>query len=109
MNHLWLGGTRIADSLAQFNRDHAPRFAGRQRTCVLLSDGFDSDDPDHLAREIATLRARVGRLIWLNPALGLPAVTERDLPAPVRRHLDQVLPAHNLLELSRAVAWLARG
>ena len=109
MNHLWLGGTRIADSLAQFNREHAPRFAGRQRTCLLLSDGFDSDDPDHLAREIATLRARVGRLIWLNPALGLPAVTEQDLPDPVRHHVDQVLPAHNLLELSRAVAWLGRG
>ena len=108
MNHLWLGGTRIAESLAEFNRDHAPRLLGRRSVCLLLSDGFDSDQPDRLAAEVAALRARTGRLLWLNPALGLPAVTEEDLPRAVRHHVDQVLPAHSLLELSRAVACLAR-
>ena len=107
MNHLWLGGTRIAESLGQFNRQHAERALRPQTVCLLMSDGFDSDDSGRLAEEVAALRARCRRLLWLNPALGLPGITVQDLPAEVRRRVDLVLPAHNLMELSRAVRSLA--
>ena len=43
-NNLWLGGTCIADSLATFNRDYAWMLNGQTKV-ILISDGFDTNDP----------------------------------------------------------------
>ncbi|MEK9777305.1 MAG: VWA domain-containing protein, partial [Quisquiliibacterium sp.] len=38
----WAGGTRIGDSLAQFNRDHAPRVVNSRTSVLIFSDGYDT-------------------------------------------------------------------
>src|SRR5690606_26902544 len=64
------GGTRIGESLAAFNRWHAPR-AVRSRTCVMIvSDGYDTGAPEVLAAEMRRLARRAKRIVWLNPMLG---------------------------------------
>ncbi len=103
MNHLWLGGTRIAESLSEINRTYARRMVNARTVAVIMSDGFDSDDTADLARELAELRRRARRLLWLNPALALHADAAQRVPGALRREIDALLPAHNLEALSRAI------
>jgi uncharacterized protein with von Willebrand factor type A (vWA) domain len=34
---------------------------------VILSDGWERDDPERLAREMARLRRLAHRIVWVNP------------------------------------------
>ena len=67
----WSGGTRIGESLATLNRDHA-HLLDRNTSVVLLSDGWETGEPELLSVELGKLRRRVRRLVWLNPLLGTP-------------------------------------
>jgi hypothetical protein len=67
---------------------------------VLLSDGWDTGEPEELASEMLALKRRAGRMIWLNPLLGNPAYE------PLTRGMAAALPlvdhfaaAHNLQSL----------
>lgn len=96
----WSGGTKIGESLAAFNREHAMRMIDRRTIVVILSDGWDTGEPDLLERELRQLRRRAGRLIWLNPLLGNPGYEPltRGMAAALP-HLDTFAPAHNLASL----------
>ncbi|MEK7879317.1 MAG: VWA domain-containing protein, partial [candidate division NC10 bacterium] len=69
----WSGGTRIGECLAEFNREWGRRLLNHDTIVLVLSDGWDTGDPDLLAGELLRIKRRVGRLIWLNPLLGNPA------------------------------------
>jgi uncharacterized protein with von Willebrand factor type A (vWA) domain len=96
----WSGGTRIGESLADFTREWGSRLLDRYTIVLILSDGWDTGDPDVLAGELLKIKRRAGRLIWLNPLLGNPAYQPltRGMAAalPV---LDHFAPAHNLQSL----------
>lgn len=64
------GGTRIGGNLAAFNRHYAKRLVGGRSVVVILSDGFDTDPPELLGAELAKLRKRGCRIVWLNPLKG---------------------------------------
>jgi uncharacterized protein with von Willebrand factor type A (vWA) domain len=95
----WSGGTRIGESLAEFNR-HWSYLVDRRTIVMLLSDGWDTGDPDVLATELLRIKRRAGRVIWLNPLLGNPSYE------PLTRGMAAALPlvdhfaaAHNLAAL----------
>lgn len=95
----WSGGTRIGESLAQFNREW-PGLVDRRTIVIVLSDGWDTGDPEVLATELLRIKRRAGRLIWLNPLLGNPSYE------PLTRGMAAALPlidhfasAHNLAAL----------
>src|SRR3990172_35977 len=67
----WYGGTRIGDSIREFNQTWG-RLVDRRTIVLLLSDGWDTGEPDVLAQEMLTLKRRAARVIWLNPLLGNP-------------------------------------
>jgi uncharacterized protein len=87
----WGGGTRIGESLAQFNREHAPRLVHSRTAVLVLSDGYDTGDPAQLAQALAQLRQRARRIVWLNPLCGRPGY------APVSRGMQAALPHLDLL------------
>lgn len=64
------GGTRIGECLAQFNREFAPRLVHGRTAVIVMSDGYDTGDPAQLAAELARLRRRARRIVWLHPLLG---------------------------------------
>src|SRR2546421_2460408 len=68
----WSGGTRIGESLAQFNREWS-HLVDRRTIVIVLSDGWDTGEPEILAQEMLSLKRRAGRVIWLNPLLGNPS------------------------------------
>jgi uncharacterized protein with von Willebrand factor type A (vWA) domain len=95
----WSGGTRIGESIREFNQTWG-RLVDRRTIVVLLSDGWDTGEPDVLAQEMLTLKRRAARLIWLNPLLGNPSYE------PLTRGMAAALPlvdhfaaAHNLASL----------
>jgi len=96
----WGGGTRIGHCLGLFN-DHYGASALNRRTAVLiLSDGYDTDPPQQLARQMARLRRRARKVIWLNPLLGWQgyAPVARGMAAALP-HVDVFAPCHNLQSL----------
>lgn len=105
----WSGGTRIGESLAALNRTWAERCVDRRTVVVILSDGLDTGEPELLAGELARLRRRAARLVWLNPLLGSPDYRPltRGMAAALP-HLDTFAPAHNLESLRRLERYLAR-
>jgi uncharacterized protein with von Willebrand factor type A (vWA) domain len=95
----WSGGTRIGESLAQFNREW-PSLVDRRTIVIVLSDGWDTGEPDVLGTELLRIKRRAGRVIWLNPLLGNPSYE------PLTRGMVAALPlidhfaaAHNLAAL----------
>ncbi len=93
----WGGGTRIGESLAQFNREHAPRAVHSRTAVLILSDGYDTGEPEQLSQALGQLRRRARRIVWLNPLLGRPGyapVSQGMLAA--RPHLDLLAPGANL-------------
>src|SRR3546814_10946377 len=65
----WSGGTRIGESLAGFNRHHAPRVVHGRSVVMIVSDGYDTGAPELLAREMAALRRPTNRLVWPHPLI----------------------------------------
>ncbi len=106
------GGTRIADALHTFQRDHARRVLGHGAIVLIISDGWDRGDPEQLGREMARLRRSCHRLIWLNPLLGSAAYQpETRGMAAALPHCDDFLSAHSvdaLDALGRLLAQLPR-
>jgi hypothetical protein len=99
----WSGGTRIGESIAQFNRDWS-HLVDRWTIVVVLSDGWDTGEPALLAGELLRIKRRAGRLIWLNPLLGNASYEPltRGMAAALPL-VDDFAPAHNLAAL-RALA-----
>jgi uncharacterized protein with von Willebrand factor type A (vWA) domain len=95
----WSGGTRIGESLAQFNREW-PQLVDRRTIVIVLSDGWDTGEPELLARELLRIKRRAGRVIWLNPLLGNPSYEPltRGMAAALPL-VDHFAPGHNLAAL----------
>jgi uncharacterized protein with von Willebrand factor type A (vWA) domain len=100
----WGGGTRIGECLATFNRDHAPRLVHARTGVIIVSDGYDTGDPQALAAALAALGRRARRVVWLNPLLGQPgyAPESRGMRAALP-HLDLLAPGGDLAAIERAL------
>jgi len=99
----WLGGTRIAESLNNFNQNHARQVLHNNTIVIVFSDGYDSGDPDDLVNEVLQIKSKCRKVVWVNPLLGRgtnpePLPVERALYA-VMPHLDLYTSAHNLTSL----------
>lgn len=96
----WSGGTRIGETLREFNLHWARRVLGQGAVVLLISDGWDRGDPVQLAVEMARLQRSAHRLIWLNPLLGSsdyePLARGMQAALPF---VDDFLPVHNLASL----------
>ena len=107
--HDWGGGTRIGGALRTFNTTWARRVMRHGPVVLIVSDGWDRGDPQLLSRELARLRRRCSRLIWLNPLLGSAGYEPltRGMQAALE-HIDDFMPAHNLRSLEDLAAHLQR-
>jgi uncharacterized protein with von Willebrand factor type A (vWA) domain len=103
----WGGGTRIGESIGEFNRRWGRRVLGHDATVIVISDGWDRGAPEVLAGEMAHLQRLAHRLIWLNPLLGLPGY--EPLTRGIRAALpfiDDFLASHNLASLEQLADFL---
>jgi len=105
----WAGGTRIGESLKDFNFSWGRRVLGHGAVVLIISDGWDRGEPELLTREMARLQRTCHRLIWLNPLLGSPEYEPltRGIQAALP-YVDDFLPVHNLASLEELADRLAR-
>ena len=98
----WSGGTRIGESLREFNFRWSRRVLRSGSVVLLISDGWDCGDPELLRLEVARLQRSCHRLIWLNPLLGSPDYEPltRGMVAALP-HADDFLPVHSLASLEQ--------
>ncbi len=106
----WAGGTRIGESLRQFNQKWARRVLRSGAVVVIVSDGWDRGDPAVVATEMERLQRSCHRLIWLNPLAGAPGY--QPLAAGMQAawpFIDDFLPAGTVASLERLGRVLAGG
>jgi uncharacterized protein with von Willebrand factor type A (vWA) domain len=103
----WSSGSRIGESIEEFSRRWGRRGMARGAVVLILSDGWDTGDPEVLGRETARLRRIAHRVVWANPR------TARSGFRPLARgiaaawpHCDAVVSAHRLDALDELVAAL---
>ncbi len=105
----WGGGTRIGDCLGLFAREHAPRALRGRSVLFVLSDGYDTGEPERLGRAMAALSRRARRIVWLNPLLGWNGYTPvAGGMAAALPHVDLFAPAHTLDSLAALEPYLMR-
>jgi len=97
----WSGGTRIGASLHELNRRWVRRTIRSSAVVIIVSDGWERDDPAQLAREMATLRRSCRRLIWLDPLAGRPGFepSTQGLVAALP-HVDEFVACANVASLA---------
>jgi uncharacterized protein with von Willebrand factor type A (vWA) domain len=76
---------------------------------VIVSDGYDTGEPEQLGAEMERLARRSRRIVWLNPLLGWRDYepTARGMQAALP-YVDLFAPAHNLESLAALEPYLAR-
>lgn len=103
------GGTKIGESLRVFNDRYAKSALNSRSVVIIMSDGYDTGAPGAIKRELARLRKKARRIVWLNPLLGWKSYE------PVARAMVEAMPyidcfasATTLDDLGRLEPQLAR-
>jgi uncharacterized protein with von Willebrand factor type A (vWA) domain len=104
----WGAGTRIGASLKQFNDVYGRRALSRGAVVVVVSDGWEREDPELVGREMAKLARAAYAIVWVNPLQGNPEY--QPLAGGMRAALpfvDRFVAGHNLRSLEELAAVLA--
>lgn len=105
----WNGGTQIGRSLRELVAAHGARVLRRDSVLIILSDGLDVGPPEELAEALGQAKARVERVIWLNPLLATRDYqpTARGMAAALPL-VDVFAPAHDLDSLLDIESYLVK-
>lgn len=102
------GGTRLGDTVKQFNDQWGVRGMARGAIVVVLSDGWDRGDPAVLGAEMARLHRVAFRVIWVNPLKASPgyAPLAQGMAAALG-HVDEFIEGHSLASLEELAKVIA--
>jgi uncharacterized protein with von Willebrand factor type A (vWA) domain len=104
----WLGGTRIGAALREFNDGYGRRGMARGAIVVIISDGWDTGDPELLRREMERLSLVAFRIVWVNPRTKSAAYEPLAAGmAAAWPHCDAVVSGHSLAAIDQLAAALA--
>ena len=104
----WGSGTRIGASLKEFNDVYGKRALSRGAVVVIVSDGWERQNPELVGREMARLARAAYAVVWVNPLKGNPEY--QPLAGGMRAalpYVDRFLSGHNLRSLEELAAVLA--
>ena len=106
----WSGGTRLGESIGEFNDIWGVRGMARGAIVVICSDGWDRGDPEHMASEMARLARVARRVVWVNPLKASPgyAPLARGMVAALP-YVDQFMEGHSVRSLEHLATLLSGG
>src|SRR2546423_6949317 len=90
----------MGQAIAAFNNGYGRRGAARGAVVVIVSDGWERDDPGVLAEQMSRLRRLAHRIVWVNPRAASPGYQPlvggmlAALP-----HIDSLVSGHSLAAL----------
>lgn len=104
----WSGGTRIGQALEDFIRNYGRRGMARGAIIVIVSDGWDTGEPERLTMAMQQLGRMAHRIIWVNPRKAapgyVPAVAGMKAALP---YVDTFVSGHSVRALQEVVAAIA--
>ncbi len=104
----WNGGTRLGAALKEFNDQYGRRGMARGAVVLIISDGWDTGDPELVRREMERLSLVAFRIVWMNPRT--KSATYQPLAggmAAAWPFCDAVVSGHSLQAVGRLAAALA--
>jgi uncharacterized protein with von Willebrand factor type A (vWA) domain len=104
----WHGGTKLGAALKDFNDHYGRRGMARGAVVLIISDGWDTGDPEVVRREMERLSLVAFRIVWVNPRT--KSATYQPLAAGMAAawpHIDAVVSGHSLRAVDQLVAALA--
>ena len=105
----WSGGTRIGETLAEFNGRWAKRVLGQGAVVLLVTDGLDRDGAAGLAENMDRLHRSCRRLIWLNPLLRWDGFQPKSQGIrAMLPHVDEFRTIHSLDSIRALIDLLSR-
>jgi uncharacterized protein with von Willebrand factor type A (vWA) domain len=103
----WKGGTRIGSGVKDFLDRYGRRGLARGAVVVIVSDGWDRDDPDILGEQMARLRRLAHRIVWINPRRAAPGFAPlAGGMAAALPHCDALVSGNTLASLRAAMSAL---
>jgi uncharacterized protein with von Willebrand factor type A (vWA) domain len=102
------GGTRIGDTLKEFNDRWGRRGLARGAVVVIVSDGWDGGDPARVGEQMARLARLAHRIVWVNPRKQSeryePTVGGMSAALP---YVDAFVSGHSLAAMDDVLAAIA--
>ena len=93
----WSGGTRIGAAVKEFNDHYGSRGMARGAVVLIISDGWETGEPELLGAQMARLSRVAHRIVWANPRTQSPRYRpEVGGMAAAWPYCDAVVSAHNL-------------
>ncbi len=100
----WAAGTKITDSIKDFNFNWSRRILTQNQTLLLITDGLERDNKQNLELEIKRLSLFTNNLIWLNPLLRYEKFEPKvNSIKTILRHVDKHVPIHNINSIKKLV------
>jgi uncharacterized protein with von Willebrand factor type A (vWA) domain len=104
----WSGGTRIGAAIKEFNDHYGCRGLARGAVVLIISDGWETGEPELLGAQMARLSRVAHRIVWANPRTSSPRYRpEVGGMAAAWPYCDAVVSAHNLDALDDLLSALA--
>ncbi len=100
----WSSGTRIGDALKAFNDRHGRRGMARGAVVVIISDGWERDDPALVGQEMQRLSRLAHRIVWVNPrAAGSAFAVQAGGMVAALPFCDALVSGHSFAALDEVV------
>jgi uncharacterized protein len=96
----WAAGTRIGASLKEFNDVWGRRALTRGAVVLIVSDGWERQDPELVGEQMRRLHRAAYAVVWVNPLKG--GASYQPLGAGMREalpHIDRFVAGHNVASL----------
>ncbi len=105
----WSGGTTIGSCLSDFSKEYKYRMLDKKTIVLILSDGWDTGDPEVLKSAMKTIYKASKKVIWLNPLAGntnfSPEAIGMKTALP---YIDVLASAHNMESLKKVMQELQK-
>ncbi|MEM4280969.1 MAG: VWA domain-containing protein [Candidatus Caldarchaeum sp.] len=95
--NIWGSGTRIGSCLTSFIEKYRG-LVSRGTVLIIVSDGWDTGEPELLDRAMRSLKSMVGRVIWVNPHADKPGFKPRTIGMETAIPYIDVLAGMNALK-----------
>jgi len=104
----WHGGTRLGAALKEFNDSYGRRGMARGAVVLIISDGWDTGDPEQVREEMRRLSLVAFRIVWMNPRTKSSAYQPlAGGMAAAWPYCDAVVSGHSLQAVDQLAAALA--
>jgi uncharacterized protein with von Willebrand factor type A (vWA) domain len=104
----WSSGTRIGAAMKAFLDRYGRRGMARGAVVLVVSDGWERDDPALLGAQMAALARLAHRIVWVNPRVAAPGFEPVvGGMAAARPYVDALVSGHTVAALVEVLDELA--